>query len=116
MRTKRLIRCLSVVSIAGSLFLLAALQWPRERDQDRDGVPDSVDNCPEVRNPRQHDTDRDEIGDACDNCPLRWNPNQRDRDGDGEGDRCEKPNPPRISDFIDRDFDQIPDEYDNCPD
>jgi hypothetical protein len=37
-------------------------------DSDRDGVPNFVDNCPNVPNPDQSDTDGDHIGDACDGC------------------------------------------------
>ena len=35
-------------------------------DQDKDGVPDSTDNCPSVANPTQQDTDKNGIGDICD--------------------------------------------------
>jgi DMSO/TMAO reductase YedYZ molybdopterin-dependent catalytic subunit len=39
-------------------------------DDDNDGVPDSLDNCPGVYNPSQADSDGDGIGNACDpNCP-----------------------------------------------
>ncbi len=31
-----------------------------------DGVPDDLDNCPQVANADQTDSDRDSIGDACD--------------------------------------------------
>ena len=34
-------------------------------DQDGDGVPDGVDNCPMVSNPCQYDSNGDGIGDAC---------------------------------------------------
>jgi len=38
-------------------------------DEDGDGVPNSVDNCPLVANPGQEDGgDGDGVGDACDNC------------------------------------------------
>lgn len=42
--------------------------WKAEvptKDTDGDGVPDAVDNCPQVANPEQTDTDGDKIGDAC---------------------------------------------------
>lgn len=42
-------------------------------DRDGDGIPDHLDNCPDVYNPDQADMDGDGIGDACDD----------DRDGDG---------------------------------
>jgi hypothetical protein len=38
-------------------------------DNDNDGVPDNVDNCP-VYNPSQTDSDGDGTGDACDPTPL----------------------------------------------
>ncbi len=40
-------------------------------DTDDDGVPDHLDNCPDVPNPDQRDSDGDGAGDACDlDCPL----------------------------------------------
>ncbi|SDL34199.1 Por secretion system C-terminal sorting domain-containing protein/CSLREA domain-containing protein [Salinimicrobium catena] len=36
-------------------------------DTDKDGIADSVDNCPEVSNPDQLDADGNGIGDACEN-------------------------------------------------
>ena len=35
------------------------------RDQDADGVPDDLDNCPKVANPDQRDDNLNGIGDAC---------------------------------------------------
>jgi hypothetical protein len=53
--------------VAGLLALYPPVQgFP---DQDGDGVPDSIDNCPTVYNPDQMDSDQDGVGDACD--PLR---------------------------------------------
>jgi hypothetical protein len=73
-------------------------------DMDRDGVADSVDNCPTVANPDQFDTDHDGVGDACDNCPTVANLDQRDTDDDGLGDACDP----------DIDNDGIPNALDNC--
>lgn len=39
-------------------------------DQDRDGFPYLVDNCPHTYNPDQLDSDRDRIGDACSSLPA----------------------------------------------
>jgi hypothetical protein len=39
-------------------------------DQDSDGVPDAVDNCPTISNASQVDTDGDGRGDACDLFPT----------------------------------------------
>jgi hypothetical protein len=36
-------------------------------DRDEDGIPDEVDNCPDIPNPDQADSDGDGLGDACDN-------------------------------------------------
>ena len=50
-------------------------------DQDNDGIPNGLDNCPLVQNYDQVDEDSDGQGDACD----------KDDDGDGildENDNC----------------------------
>jgi len=51
-------------------------------DRDQDGVPDDVDNCPDIFNPEQEDSNGNGIGDACD---PDWPPapGPPDRDGDG---------------------------------
>lgn len=68
-------------------------------DMDRDGIPDSEDNCPEIANPDQteHETFcdgpmciSDGYGDPCDNCFGTYNPDQADSDGDGLGDACDR--------------------------
>jgi PKD repeat protein len=46
--------------------VVTVAQAPQVPDQDRDGVPDSRDNCVTVVNASQADRDRDGIGDACD--------------------------------------------------
>jgi hypothetical protein len=43
---------------------------PSAHDEDGDGVPDLVDDCPFVANPDQLDTDGDGVGDACDPEPM----------------------------------------------
>jgi hypothetical protein len=71
-------------------------------DRDRDGVPNSADNCVGSPNPNQSDADGDGAGDDCDidddndavadaadNCPLTANADQFDQDGDLFGDACD---------------------------
>lgn len=71
-------------------------------DQDGDGLPDAIDNCPTVVNVDQRDLDHDGIGDLCDadrdgdgilnvfdNCPTIANADQIDHDEDGIGDHCQ---------------------------
>lgn len=58
-------------------------------DEDGDGVPNRLDNCPFHPNPDQSDSDGDGVGNACDNCPEVPNPDQSDSDGNGIGDACE---------------------------
>ena len=43
---------------------------PQLVDTDGDGIPDDVDNCPNIINSAQRDIDGDGIGDACDNLHL----------------------------------------------
>jgi hypothetical protein len=75
-------------------FSFAASTPPPDRDGD--GVPDSVDNCPNVANPDQKDTDHDGVGDACDNCPTVANPTQ-------DPNACKPPPPVRCD--VDKDGD-----------
>ncbi len=66
-------------------------------DTDADGIPDSIDNCPDNPNQDQTDSDGDGAGDACDVCPEIHSPGQIDTDADGVGDHCDncvtQPNP-----------------------
>ncbi|MBI5607589.1 MAG: phosphodiester glycosidase family protein [Deltaproteobacteria bacterium] len=87
-------------------------------DVDGDGVVDTKDNCPKVKNANQADKDGDGTGDACDgdddndavfdeddNCPLLANKDQLDTDKDGTGNACD----------ADGDDDNVADAKDNCP-
>jgi hypothetical protein len=61
-------------------------------DADRDGVEDTLDNCPAAPNAGQDDADSDGHGDVCDNCPDDPNPGQADTFGTpGVGDVCDCP-------------------------
>jgi hypothetical protein len=71
-------------------------------DDDKDGVCNPYDKCP--NNDDRVDTDRDNIPDGCDNCPSIANTDQIDSDSDGVGDVCK-----------DTDGDEILDAMDNCP-
>jgi hypothetical protein len=93
--------------------------FPTCQDTDDDGVPNGLDNCPNVANPDQADADGDGIGDACDNCVSAPNPLQEDVDLDGVGDACDNcPNTPN-ADQADADADGIGDACDTpvavCP-
>lgn len=57
-------------------------------DQDEDGVPDGVDNCPSVPGPDQTDTDHDGVGDLCDACPETSLGNPVSGDGCSPSDEC----------------------------
>jgi hypothetical protein len=74
-------------------------------DYDGDGLKDSQDNCPWVRNKSQTDADGDAVGDACDLCPNVPDKEQADADGDGIGDACDS----------DMDNDGKLNPQDNCP-
>ena len=97
-----------------------------EADEDGDGVPNEVDDCPDTFNPRrpvdsdsQADHDFDGLGDACDPCPTSagaencsFDPADRDSDGAlNEGDNCPNTFNP---DQADADSDGIGDLCDLC--
>ena len=77
---------------------------PPPVDADGDGVPDTLDNCPQISNPDQKDTDGDGQGDACDS----------DDDNDGVPDTADA-FPLDKNESRDTDGDGIGDNADNCP-
>lgn len=113
-------------------------------DLDKDGIPDTIDNCPGIPNPLQEDLDNDQIGDVCDpdqdgdgicdpgvaegtggcrydrghadNCPRIPNVGDRDVDNDGVGDFCDNCHTTPNQDQKDRDQDGHGDACDAFPD
>lgn len=90
----------------GKALHIEAGEWKENssyvpRDEDGDGISDTMDNCPSVKNPSQTDEDTNGIGDACedfdrdgvlnsiDNCRSIPNVGQFDKDQDGFGDECD---------------------------
>ena len=65
---------------------------PGTIDTDKDGIPDNLDNCPNLANTDQANEDGDKFGDACDACPHISDTGATDSDGDGIRDACD-PNP-----------------------
>ncbi|MFO0974191.1 MAG: choice-of-anchor tandem repeat NxxGxxAF-containing protein [Phycisphaerae bacterium] len=84
-------------------------------DNDGDGVPNAIDNCPNTANPGQQDSDGDGVGNACDNCPFAPNANQLDADSDGVGDVCDNCPANANSNQADADADGAGDACDACP-
>ncbi len=105
----------------GVLFRLGKLA-----DADGDGVPDTMDECPEDPGPKSTagcpDRDRDGVPDYKDRCPDSPGPAETrgcpDTDGDGVIDiEDECPNEPgTVKGCPDRDGDGIADKEDDCPD
>ena len=84
-------------------------------DKDQDGVPDGMDNCPDVGNPDQKNSDGDKHGDACDpptcgNGTVEANEECDDKN-QKPGDGCE----PDCKKSVDSDGDGVYDSVDNCP-
>jgi hypothetical protein len=116
-----------------------------DRDSDGDGIPDSIDKCPNEPEDKDMfedddgcpdpDNDHDGIPDALDKCPLDPEDKDgfqdedgcpdKDNDGDGIPDKFDKcPNEPEDKDGFedldgcpdpDNDHDGIPDKLDKCP-
>ena len=106
------------LSVFSPIVHVLRLHFVETCDDDRDGVPNAVDNCRGVLNATQADLDLDGQGDACDvdddgdgladdrdNCPSVFNPDQEDPDADGDGNPCDS----------DDDDDGLGDMQDNCP-
>jgi hypothetical protein len=74
--------------------VMATTTWTAP-DSDNDGVPDTLDNCPNDANPQQEDNDTDGLGDVCDpdddndglsdtdEAAIGTDPFKADTDGDG---------------------------------
>jgi hypothetical protein len=84
--------CVAGVCTSGAAAPDAPVPDGPAGDRDGDGVPDAIDNCPDVKNPDQGNEDGDRFGDACDPCPPVADDAPRDTDGDGVADACD-PNP-----------------------
>lgn len=108
-------------------------------DRDQDGVPDSIDQCPEVPGPAQNngcpltheeDSDQDGVPDTDDRCPMVRGPAENhgcpiqvgnDRDGDwvaDENDKCPTTPGPIFNQgcpLLDSDGDGLSDRIDECP-
>lgn len=84
-------------------------------DKDQDWIPDTKDNCVEVKNFTQIDSDGDGVGDVCDNCLQKANKDQLDADKDGIGEVCDNcPSKPNVDQW-DVDQDGVGEVCDNCP-
>ncbi len=66
-------------------------EWTKcKEDRDRDKVPFSCDNAPDITNPDQLDMDKDSFGDIADLCPtVQSQTNTLDSDRDGVGNDCD---------------------------
>ncbi len=82
--------------------LIEVFRVDNSNDDDKDGIKNDVDNCPNVVNSDQLNTDSDSQGDACDNdddndnindnldnCRLVPNADQLDSNSNGIGNACE---------------------------
>jgi len=146
--TPELRAMVSLAFVAGAparAQLSAADRGAPDQDTDGDGIPDSVDKCPNEPEDKDMfedddgcpdpDNDHDGIPDALDKCPLDPEDKDgfqdedgcpdKDNDGDGIPDKLDKcPNEPEDKDGfedldgcpeLDNDHDGIPDDKDKCP-
>lgn len=127
---------LPLVSMPAAFFMIDkegnAVDTPRIKDKDGDGVPDSLDKCPDEKGVQQYDgcpfpdSDSDGIADDADSCPtVAGTPKHNgcppgDRDGDkinDDEDKC--PDTPGVArnggcPIGDADNDGVNDDEDNC--
>ncbi len=91
-------------------------------DNDGDGVPNVIDNCPDVANPLQEDSNNNGIGDACETETPDNNDNNTEPENVGPGGACTDTSQCQAGLACyegtcqpDGDGDGIPDTHDNCP-
>lgn len=114
---------------AGSHGLVYSYKFnTKQRDRDKDGVLDEVDECPKIPGLPElqgcPDRDKDGIKDSDDECPdefgLIINNGCPDKDSDGvidKRDECpEVPGEAKFKGCPDRDGDGLQDKFDECPD
>ncbi|MFH1850594.1 MAG: MopE-related protein [archaeon] len=122
---------LEVAHFSENAVACAAYQAYTNKDNDKDCVLKSEDNCEGVYNPDQEDTDGDGVGDHCnsdidadgddwaddlDNCPGASNRDQLNSDGDRKGDVCDNCPYVHNKDQSDLDGDDVGDACDPCTD
>ncbi len=110
-----------------ALVGLDVYAWYRDADSDKDGIPDSSDQCPEVPGPKETqgcpDKDKDGLSDHEDDCPDAFGPANTkgcpDKDKDGLADKVdecvEDAGPKELKGCPDTDGDGMRDKEDACP-
>ena len=78
-----------IASLADLVGVIVVWVVAPEIAESGDGLPDTLDSCPDVQSTDTSDSDFDGISDVCDNCGSDFNPGQEDGDFDGIGDLCD---------------------------